>query len=284
MLVSAYTLFVLNVPLVDASILIDTSSTIYVPTASPPPGSGVNASVIVKQLPPDYLGGASSDFLSALNTQFPGWTFNTGGSLNGTLSINKYQAYATNSGGGAEFDAVYLKSMTDPSLINLHWIQMITTNVPIDPNAPNSYIDPFIANYEYPQLPFYYSPISWDPDYHEDTHKNYSLATYSFYDAPFRNYPSPPTSFFMPPTGVSWRADLILASWDSELSGGTGTVNLYDGVSWGFIIQRYPNSSPSFYSGYSGSIQISAVPEPSTFVLVLSGLAFLTVFRKSRVG
>lgn len=278
---SIVALIVWNMPAVQASIIIDTTDTIYVPTASPPSGFGINASVIVKQLPPEYIGGANSSFMDALATQFPGWTFNNGGSLNGTLKIKDYEAYTDPNGlgGGAIFDAVYEKAMTDPSLVNLHWIQMVTTNVPISTTAPSNYIDPYYAGYEYPQLPFYYSPISSEVDFLEDTHKDYSFATYNFYDAPFRPYPNPPTSFFMPPTGVSWRADLILASWDSVLTGGVGTVNLYDGVSWGFIIQRYPNSQINSFSGNMTSTQISTVPEPSSIVLAFSGLIVLSYYK-----
>lgn len=276
---SSMLLFV-NICSVQGSIVLNTADAVYTQTAAPPSGSGINASVIIKQIPPEYISGANSTFLSALSSQFPGWTFNNGGGLNGELKIKRYEAAATTTYGGAIFDLTYTRALSDPSLANLHWVQLISTNVPISVNAPNNYIDPFYDEFESPQLPFYYSPISTDVGFHEDSHKNSLTQEYSFYDYPKRNYPAPPANFFTPATGVTWQADLVLASWDNQLTNGVGTITLYDGLRWGFIIQRYPNSIASNYGSVAMSDRVMVVPEPSSWIIALPGIIVGAYFKK----
>ena len=200
------------------------------------------------------------------NTPYPGWTFNYGGTLSGTLTINTYDASATVDKGGAILDATYTRAASDPILDDLQFIQKVSTSAPL-PGAPNPKIDyiPEPGGGD-DGLPFYDSLAGSAP------YKDATAGTYNFYDAPSRGYG----------TSLSWTAELLLASW----SGGptNKTVTVYDGVSWGWYMQQYAPPAGRFASddvasaSTDGDRNLTAVPEPSSLAIAFVGLAAVGLY------
>ncbi len=260
-----------------------------IPENSVPQAShqGANANVSLSPTPVQYLTEASTLFRDTLADQFPGWTFNYAVptvyynsylNLNGTLTIQAYKATANENYGGAQIYLEYERANTDPIIDNLRWIQLVNTSDPL-PDTPNPVIDPYESD-EDPELPFYWDINGSDPTYIDSHWKTGD--TYFFGDEPKRPYPTPP----VPPAlinGLTWSADLHLASWDGTLTNGVGSVTIYDGISWGFLIQKYPpsnNSSgnrPSLSGADRWSSNLTAVPEPNSLTLVLCGVVVLAI-------
>ena len=102
-----------------------------------------------------YDAGASQAMKNALAGQLPAWTFNYAAGLGGTLNINPYVPTSTrDDNGGGKIDATYTRANGDPVLANLHWIQLVTTNSPLNGGPTTGYIDP-LPNDD--KLPFYWT-------------------------------------------------------------------------------------------------------------------------------
>ena len=174
--------------------------------------------------PVTYLGAATAAMQASLAATFPLWNFTFAvGGLNGTLDINQYKATsaAPHSGGGL-LDLTYNRAVGDPTIANLHWIQLVSTNVPLGgPTSP--YIDPRPND---DTLPFYWT-LAEDGNVNAG---NKTATTYDFFD----NSTRPLTSH---PQTITWRGELMLASWDNAEP---GNVTVYDGVRWGWDLVSVP--------------------------------------------
>jgi hypothetical protein len=160
--------------------------------APPPAGQGVLAEL------------ANGD------SPFPGWTFNAGAALNGTLTINYYHSrFVDTHFSGAQIKATYTPGPGDPS--TLRFVQMIETSDPLN-GATSPYVDPY-PNDDPTNAPL---PFYWT----EKETKKFGL---TFYDFSKRSHP--------PTSSVTWRGNLYLTSWDGNVP---GTVTVHDGVKWGF--------------------------------------------------
>jgi hypothetical protein len=207
------------------------------------------------QLMPDpvtYLRTATQNMKNALAADFPAWTFIYRAPLNGTLNINQYKAVLPQDEvGGGRLEATYTRANTDPAIADLHWIQMIDTNVPLGGNT-NFYIDPRPND---DTLPFYWT-LAEDNNANDG---NKTANTYHFFDQSKRDLSSD--------TLKTWRGELMLASWDGN---DPGTVYVYDGIRWGWNAK---------------STDTPPAPEPSSLALLVIGgvgSAFVTVRRRRR--
>jgi hypothetical protein len=184
--------------------------------------------------PVTYLAGATAAMKVALAADFPAWTFTYAAGLNGTLNIDQYKA--TSAGphnGGGLLELTYTRATTDPAITDLHWIQMVVTNVPLGGGPITGYIDPRPND---DTLPFYWTLVEDG----QPANGNKTATTYHFFDNSSRNLHTP--------NFITWRGDLMLASWNGA---DPGNVTVYDGIRWGWDLQ--------------------AVPEPSSLVMFLVG-------------
>lgn len=199
----------------------------------------------------------------ALKAQFPSWTFtySDADALDGNLIVNRYLASASSPFGGGLLDATYVVGNGDPVVANLRWIQLVTTNAPLN-GAVSPYIDP-VPNDD--TLPFYWTTP-------EDT-SNANVATscgnyaegsktdtrYHFGDCSTRNM-----SIFNAP--VTWSGELVLASWTDP--GGNKWINASPPIA---------SQNVTVYGGIQWGWRITAAPEPGTWALILIGFAGLGV-------
>jgi hypothetical protein len=195
--------------------------------------------------PVSYVGGASADMQAILKAALPTWTFTFGGTLDGTLHIETYSATSSKDDwGGALMDATYTRVATDPTIADLHWIQIVTTNAPLKAGEPTTgYVDPIRNPYT---RPWYYSAAL---DQSKEN-GNKTATTYHFHDHPKREARSDPDD-------ITWRGELLMASSD-----GVDSAKVYDGFDWGFDLQDDPDLD-------------RGVPEPSTWSMMVLGLGAL---------
>jgi hypothetical protein len=175
-----------------------------------------------------YLASTPAIMQSELAAEFPGFTFNFSPpalpTLSGALAVNNYlcTSVATHNG-GANLTAVYTRAETDPTIADLRFIQLVDTSRP-NGGTTTPYIDPRPND---DTLPFYWSTAN-------DTNSffgNKTATTYRFNDNPSR------TGI---PNGelITWRGTLMLASFVDD--GSNTTVNVYDGLQWGWNLQLVP--------------------------------------------
>ncbi|MEX0678928.1 MAG: PEP-CTERM sorting domain-containing protein [Pirellulales bacterium] len=213
----------------------------YVPTVPlaglPPGATGV---VTLNPAPATYLGAPvlGSNFrntFAADVAQYPGWTAVAGSLLNGTLTIEKYQAVSPTGSptlalpnGGARMRATYAIDAEDGyALADFKWIQMFTDNTGPG-GALVRHIDPFPND---DGLPWYFN-VAEDGG---------TLATFS--DIPGDHVSSIPFN-------RTARFETYLATFNMN----TQVARIHEGFAWGY--------------------NIVAVPEPTTWVLCVIGLAF----------
>lgn len=195
--------------------------------------------------PVTYLAGATDAMKAALAADFPAWNFNYAAGLNGTLNIDRYKA--TSEGphnGGGMLELTYTRAPTDPAIANLHWIQMVVTNVPLGGGPITGYIDPRPND---DSLPFYWTLVE-----DNNLNGNKTASTYRFFDNSSRTCLDHPDL-------ITWRAELMLASWDGA---DPGNVTVYDGIRWGW--------------------DLKCVPEPSSLVLWFGSVVGIGLHRSVR--
>ena len=157
-------------------------------------------------LPPPQAGQGVLAELANGDSPFPGWTFNAGAALSGTLTINYYHSvFEDTHYSGANIKATYTPGAGDPA--TLRFVQMIETDDPAT-GATSPYIDPY-PNDDPTNAPL---PFYWT----EKQTKKYGL---TFSDASRRYHP--------PTSSVTWRGNLYLTSWDGKTP---GTVTVHDGA------------------------------------------------------
>ena len=161
-------------------------------------------------LPPPQAG---QGILATLgNGRFPGWTFNAGAPLNGTMVINYYYSkFFGDHHSGARIDAVYTPGAGDPA--TLRWVQLVTSTSPSSGDKTQTYIDQDPDSTANPPLPFYY-----------DEAKARKMKAVEFKDQSSRKHP--------PTSSASWQGSFYLVSWDGKTP---GTLTVHDGIQWGWM-------------------------------------------------
>jgi len=247
--------------------------------------SGHRTSVGVTYTGKDYTVSTIPNFVTPLGTggtkaerdlmaiQFPGWTFTAAAAAApGTLTIEEYDAISTPQGlppnrGGVDFSALY-DDGKPVAVTTWSWIQIVTSiseevgypytkNPSVDPPKPaEGGVDD--------SLPFYFTLAElggFSPNIQGDS--IWKGKTPIQIQNPAKGGD---LRFFDEPQGYLTDAymrndfDLYLASW---AGGDSKTVDIYDGVRWGF--------------------QITTVPEPSSLLLLVNGLGLLAFFTIERV-
>src|ERR1039457_1015926 len=90
-------------------------------------------------LPPPGAGQGVLAELANGNTKFPGWNFNAGAALNGTLTISYYHSqFVGTHNSSAKIKAVYVPGAGDPA--TFRFVQMVETSDPLN-GATSPYID-----------------------------------------------------------------------------------------------------------------------------------------------
>lgn len=198
--------------------------------------------------------GADQAMKNALAAQFPGWTitYSTAASLQGTLNVSVYSPVVLGDDwGGAKIDATYTTGTGDPAVAALHWIQLVTTNLPLN-GATSPYIDPYPND---DTLPYYWTlaedanTATVSGSCGNFTQGAKSATTYHYYDCSSR----------LPTSGsadTTWSGELLLAA-----QTGANAVTVYGGITWGWTL-----SDP--------------VPEPAPWVLLTVGFLGLGVVRR----
>ena len=182
----------------------------------------------LKPHPPEYVSPPDANSVTQKeladgDTDFPGWTFNKGAPLSGTLTIDYYHSkFKSTHYSGSQIRARYTKGAGDPN--TLRWVQLVDTSAPRS-GASSPYIDPYpddepnaINPDPNKSRPFYYNE--------EEIGARTAKPTFDlkFYDFPKRGHP--PNSF------EKWEGTLFLSSWDGNTP---GTVSLHDGIKYGFV-------------------------------------------------
>jgi hypothetical protein len=221
-----------------------------VTAASSIKGIDVDNDSLVSTVPISYIAGAPDAMKTALKNQFPTWKFTYSAGLMGTLNINTYKPISlVDDNGGAILDATYTMAKGDPTIANLHWIQLVITNKPNGGGPTTGYIDP-LPNDD--KLPFYWTvpedsaSKSVKGNCGNFTQGNKTATTYHFYDCSNRTTPSDQGPTF-------WTGDLLLASWTNPGGNWLTTtppaanqnVTIYDGIQWGWSLYD-PIPEPNF--------------------------------------
>ena len=211
-----------------------------------------NANWSMTSYTPVAIAPISADFTAAFNSWNAdmgarggagGWTIVNAGGLNGTFKVNDYTPTLVGATGDLSFNMSYTAGLGDPSATaaNTVWAQSIrTTDKLAGSLAGNPYLDNPAGlgggTYNPPAYPFQYA----------DGH---------FYDDPSRTG--------NPTRKVQWIGDLYLCT----INYGTKTLNVYDGVEWGFEINPKP----------------AATPEPGSMAALGLGIVGLAVRRRKRI-
>jgi len=208
------------------------------------PATDADDLVMLNPDPVTYLAGATAAMQAALKADFALWNFTYAAGLGGTLNINQYKATTTaDDNGGGLLEVTYTRAANDPTIANLHWIQMVVTNRPLGGGPTTGYIDPRPND---DTLPFYWT-LAEDANAADG---NKTATTYHFFDNSSRNAMTDPDL-------ITWRGELMLASWDGN---DPGNVTVYDGIRWGWDLT-------------------DTVPEQSALILCLTGCLVIALWR-----
>ncbi|KIO50085.1 PEP-CTERM sorting domain-containing protein [Nitrosospira sp. NpAV] len=209
------------------------------PLGNLPPGASGNVTLNpanVTHLAPPAMGSTIfTRFAAEAPAQFPGWTAVAGAALNGTLTINEYDArdYVAEPRvgfdtprGGADMRATFARAAADPAIANLRFINLFTDNTGAG-GALVSHIDPFPNDDPAgARLPWYYTELE---------HAAHSTAAnMTFEDSPSSRVVSIPFH-----RTVSF--ETYLATFDAARQ----TAMIRDGWSWGYTVTAVPEPSPA---------------------------------------
>lgn len=170
----------------------------------------------------EYLpasGEAAKRFAREMLQEFPNWTVNLGGQIEGTLHILVYEARnpAPHVGGG-----LLKANFKGPSAGRdgtARFAQLLDFNHGADPrcNQPPPHLDPCPPDDD---LPFYYT---------EKQHRGNSTDNSTlFFDDWWRKCRDHPDYMW-------WRAQLFLVTWD-----GATSITVHDGIKWGWDFRCVP--------------------------------------------
>lgn len=152
------------------------------------------------------------------------WSFDWGSNLAGTLTVDWYKAYDTNSGSfcyhGAEFDCHYTRAATDPA--HVEWVQVFESSLNWSGIPSGTLIcDPY-PNDGADDAPFYFNPNDVRASY---MHVSPIPGGLIFGDTPYVRHEeaSPWSGWF--------RANLFLVSWEDA---NPRAITVHDGIRWGW--------------------------------------------------
>ncbi|MBU0638844.1 MAG: hypothetical protein KKB50_08265 [Planctomycetes bacterium] len=157
--------------------------------------------------------GGSGWFQAVMGSQYPGYTLSNGGSLNGTLRIQQYDAYNDDNPGGCEFHMFLDKAAGDPADVEV--AQGICTNHRLNGPAGTAahYMDVLVDS----------DPGTAEPPLYPYQEPRPGYADGEFYDKPAR--PCPDNGY------IYWVAEMYVTDTDTAAQ----TMAVYDGVEYGFI-------------------------------------------------
>jgi hypothetical protein len=162
-------------------------------------------------------GGLLNMTFTADIAQFPGWTLQFGGALNGTLTINDYLARDVGAcRGGATMDATYAPAATDPA--GLTFINLFSSNAA--GAGGGTHIDPFPND---DTEPFYY------------TAGERAMFGLTFNDNPFDSCPAGCNGT------IRTQFHTYLVSFDAA----NKVATAYDGWMWGYDLVCTPVPEPT---------------------------------------
>ena len=208
----------------------------------------IDGNAVVRVTPTTTLSSAGFD-TSLITSAYPGWTVTKSAAApGGAIAQTLYEAGWSGGGGGAKFEADYLQTDVVAAGKQLHYLQVIRTNDPLN-GAVSPYIDPKPND---DNLPFYWTS--------NEVATRSSSRTVHFTDFSKRD-PATLTST----NPITWNADLYQVEYDSANS----AVTVRDGISWGWKMQ--PATVGSAKGVFSG-------PGPSCPPATCSGLGTDTVY------
>lgn len=184
---------------------------------------------------------------SLVTSAFPGWTVTkAAAAAGGAIAQTTYQAGWQNGSGGARYEADYLQTNSVAAGKQLHYLQVITTNQPLN-GAVSPYIDPQPND---DNLPFYWTT--------GEVATRSTPKTVHFSDFSKRGPAALATT-----NPITWNASLYQVEYD-----GASAVTVRDGVSWGW------NMKPATVGSAAG---IFSGPAPTCPPATCSGLGTNTV-------
>lgn len=184
---------------------------------------------------------------SLVTSAYPGWTVTkAAAAAGGAIAQTTYQAGWENGGGGAKFEADYLQTNSVAAGKQLHYLQVITTNDPLN-GAVSPYIDPQPND---DNLPFYWTTGEVAG---KSTSKTVHFSDFSKRDPATLSTTNP----------ITWDANLYQVEYD-----GANAVTVRDGVSWGWTMK------PATVGSASG---IFSGPAPTCPPATCSGLGTDTI-------
>ena len=163
----------------------------------------------------------SAGFDTALLTaEYPTWTVTkAAGAASGVISVDSYDAGWRSGGrGGAKINATYSQANAIAAGRSLQWVQIITTNVPLN-GATSPYIDPFPND---DALPFYWNATAGDQARAAATNKSVK----------FDDFSTRFQSTLATTNPITWDAKLYQAEYD-----GATSVTVRTGVTWGWTMK-----------------------------------------------
>jgi hypothetical protein len=207
--------------------------------------------------PPVYLNSADQTLLNILAAQFlpgDGWSFQNAPALpnnanhltNTSLQVVRYVAVGTPSVVGADFMVKYEPNAADPT--DIHWIQFVTTNHPLDgPHGKPATTLDISKNL----VPYYDYTGAAGPGH--------------FFDTPRRNDVT---------RTHSWTADLFLVTGPNVVNNAVvpGPVTIIGGIRWGWENHCVAPAKFGAQADDPVCCDCSDIPEPGTSVLFTSGM------------
>lgn len=185
---------------------------------------------------------------SLVTSAYPGWTVTKAAAASGgAIASTVYEAGWAGGGGGAKFEADYLQTQAVAAGKQLHYLQVISTNDPLN-GAVSPYIDPQPND---DNLPFYWTTAEVAA---RSTSRTVHFSDFSKRDPATLSSTNP----------ITWNAKLFQVEYD-----GASAITVRDGVSWGWDMK--PATVGNAKGVFSG-------PGPTCPPATCSGLGTDTVY------